>query len=705
MTQTSLPKQPARILRPLVFERRVQPSFVGQTIIAVLLWLTTWLALSSLDRPGGGVEVAMEAQIPHVTHARLYYDAGRGINPPDSVVAWVRPGRNTLRFDLPPGDFGLFRLDPAPGPFGAHIDSISVRSSRHDQARPIALAQVRVGAQIADLRLVENRLNIVPAAGATQPQLLIEPETRIVVPEPPRSSLILAASAGGILLLLLAVWHGLLAAVWSWSTGVALGVLVAFLLAWSMAWGSPFFGAVHPDEIAHIWSFQYYLDHLLPAAVDDPVLVRSISVYGFSYLFELDVVYAIAARTAGAFTSWFANDTATARCFNLALLFGLGCMALRNQRHALCLAVILLSPQIWYVFSYFNADAFPLTLSLVAASLVADEDSSLSRYIDGRQRLGIGVLVVGLAVGLLLISKRNYLPLVPILGLWLAVRHLDLGWRAVAAVLAGLFVLGSAVHLQALPGWPGSGRSAFLATAGGLLLIGTTTIVVRRWWRLPEPRAVLVRLATVFTVAIVVAAPRVLYDLALNGTPGQKAATLEQIAEIHAGHGFKPSQLDQDFAYFGRAVAQRGFTLHQVLFSPYHWVQNSLNSSYGVYGYFVAFSPQWLLRWLQLLTLAVAIVAGTGLLAWNRSKAGPMLLLVIGGAALIAVNSILHSWTFDHQAQGRYLFPGFTLLALMLGTAGKHVQCRLVAGLIAIAFLFACISYTGTGLPALTVSP
>lgn len=704
MTPHDTPGRPARTLRPMVYEQRHLPPRWAHAVIAFLAWLTILMVLNQIPRPAGSLEVGIETQIPHITHARLYFDAGRGINAQDSVHTWVRPGRNILRFDLPPGEFRLFRLDPAPGPYTAHIDSIAIRPSRQEGPQAIPLAQVRIGEQIADLRHRDNRLIVIPVATASHPQLLIDPGEHIVIQPQPRSALVPIAEATGIVLLLLAIWFGLLAPVWTWSTGITLGILAVFLLAGAMAFGSTPFAAVHPDENAHVWAFQYYLDRLLPVAVDHPALVRSISVYGFSYLFELDVVYALAARTAGALTSWFASDMAAARCFNLALLLGLGCMALRNPRHALCLGVVLLSPQVWYVFSYFNADAFPLTLSLVAACLISHEESGLNRYIDGRQRLGIGVMIVALAIGLLLVSKRNYLPLVPVFGLWLAVRHLDLGWRAVALVLAALLLLGSAIHLNALPGWPGSGRAATLAGIGALLLGGTVFLVVRRWWRTPGARPIFMRLATVFALAVAVAAPRLLFDIALNGPPGQKAATLEHIAEVHAGHGFKPSQLGEDFAYAGRAVAQRGHSLNEVLFEPHHWVRHSLASAYGVYGYFVAFTPAWLINCLKALSLLLFMVATRALFAWRRDRAGPMVLLAVGGTLLVAINSILHSWTFDHQAQGRYLFPAFVLLALMLGTAGKHVPARLTAAIFAAAFVFGCTSFLGTALPAMTGS-
>src|SRR5690606_11823115 len=118
-------------------------------------------------------------------------------------------------------------------------------------------------------------------------------------------------------------------------------------------------------------------------------------------------------------STWFGSELHAARCFNLTLLLVLACMAWRRSRWAICLLPLLLSPQIWYVFAYFNADALPLFLAFVAACIAADEDSGLNRFCDTRERLGASTWIFIAVLGLLLVSKRNYLPLVPILGLWL----------------------------------------------------------------------------------------------------------------------------------------------------------------------------------------------------------------------------------------------------------------------------------------------
>ena len=43
---------------------------------------------------------------------------------------------------------------------------------------------------------------------------------------------------------------------------------------------------------------------------------------------------------------------------------------------------MLLAPQIWYIFSYFNGDAFPLFLATLIGYQTAVPDSLFNRYLD-----------------------------------------------------------------------------------------------------------------------------------------------------------------------------------------------------------------------------------------------------------------------------------------------------------------------------------
>ncbi len=118
----------------------------------------------------------------------------------------------------------------------------------------------------------------------------------------------------------------------------------------------------------------------------------------------------------------------------------------RARRFAPALGFLLLTPQVWYVFSYINGDALPFALLTVLLIELGCPDSSVRRFLKGAQaRPTPAVLVVGALLGLLAISKRNYLVSFVFLGwviLWL--RSEVRSWRRVA-------VLTSITALIALP--------------------------------------------------------------------------------------------------------------------------------------------------------------------------------------------------------------------------------------------------------------
>jgi hypothetical protein len=104
----------------------------------------------------------------------------------------------------------------------------------------------------------------------------------------------------------------------------------------------------------------------------------------------------------------------------------------RARRFAPALGFLLLTPQVWYVFSYINGDALPFALLTVLLIELGCPDSSVRRFLKGAQaRPTPAVLVVGALLGLLAISKRNYLVSFVFLGwviLWLRAKFAAGGW-------------------------------------------------------------------------------------------------------------------------------------------------------------------------------------------------------------------------------------------------------------------------------------
>ncbi|HET9653007.1 MAG TPA: hypothetical protein VFP36_12480, partial [Usitatibacter sp.] len=468
--------------------------------------------------------------------------------------------------------------------------------------------------------------------------------------------------------------------------------------------------SVSPDEFSHVEAARYYLDRWLPAKVGDPATLASYSAYGASYLNEMDVVYLLAAKFTAALAFTGLDDVLRLRLFNVALLALCGLLALRSRVGRIAVLPLLCTPQAWYVFGYFNADA----LGLVAATLLATavvtwldrsaEHPTLLQEAGARWAVALGILLA-----LCLLSKRTFYPFVPFVAAYALWR---LGYRTRSTFVLGalgLFTLAAWFYarppFESVPGLIASGGArAALAALAAFLLIAAGWMTYRDYDpRRRFPKALLVAAA----VAIALVVLRVGADMVVNGLPGEKARALSALAERIARPDFRPAVLGTQASYFGMALAGRGVPLGEMLFGQYAWVSTMAASFFGVYGYMsiVAVSA---LYWTQYAFAAVLLAA----IAWacvpDRVSRG---VLLLGAVAIVLTLELAlgHSWVIDLQPQGRYAFAILPVVSLLLleaqrrrdaGAAGSALMAA--HGAIVALWLLALASFAFIALPNVT---
>ena len=140
--------------------------------------------------------------------------------------------------------------------------------------------------------------------------------------------------------------------------------IVALLIV-SLSWQADY--NIHPDENAHIEAVHYYSHYWDPPVVGD---TRSLETYqepwAISRLDDLGISYFFAGKFENLVQLFFSDTTFSARAFNT-FLFILLFSYSRQKRLVLFLAPLLCTPQIWYLYSYANRDAFALFISLLLA--------------------------------------------------------------------------------------------------------------------------------------------------------------------------------------------------------------------------------------------------------------------------------------------------------------------------------------------------
>ncbi|WP_243438418.1 hypothetical protein [Fundidesulfovibrio soli] len=418
----------------------------------------------------------------------------------------------------------------------------------------------------------------------------------------------------------------------------------------------------HPDEKDHVGAGRYYMEYWDPPKVGDERARGAYSNYGVSYLNQLDAVYFFAGKFASVVKPLAGKDYLALRLFNVCLLGWLMLLFWRlSPPYRVSFLPLFISPQIWYIFSYFNGDALPLALSFLAVFLacrlleqtdalsglssgtfedVVASHATMMNVTGGSPGSGVrmGTLVkLGLVLGLLTVSKQNYYVFLAFFLCFWAVavsvaRRPALGLRQAALVLA------------------------LLAGVLGLRL-GVDAWVVGHQ------------------------APDAVY----------------KAAEQLAAEDFKPSKQAEGKGFWGMNMRAQGLTF-QEMFTKWNWHIWTQRTSFGVYGYMKIYAPLLFYRyitWMLYALLAAALLpvllarpavpepgrasreSGLTVIPTPDALAGPatgrlyrwalagMFLLF---AALTVAQSFWHSWTADFQAQGRYFFP-------ILGMLGSLLAC------------------------------
>lgn len=402
----------------------------------------------------------------------------------------------------------------------------------------------------------------------------------------------------------------------------------------------------YPDEYLHVEAARYYIQHWLPPSLGSEWVAPSVSHYGYTYLAESDLGYLFAGKFAFWARSLLPDVFSTLRLFNVALLGILLVWAARAFRGA-PIWIFFVTPQLWYVFSGYNTEGWAMFVALLVTGQVAAQHSSLQHYLAAPKfRNAIGSLLVPLLlVCLLALTKKNFFALVFLFFSFWLTWHL-LTQRRGAPFLTSL--------TKILP----------------LLLI---PLILR------------------FGVQS--------YQSAVNDhdLPG----AIQQTAERHAYPAFKPSVATQgDVIFGGLRMKERGVTVPDLLFRE-RWLAMTGASFVGVYGWMTFYSPTTV--YLLLGIGWVTLIAGVFVMTVTKPPKLQRVFHAIawGHFPLLLALSIYHSWVYDFQAQGRYLFPFLPILFYLLNAVNPATS-RILRTTVWAVFVVSVYGFVFAGLRPLT---
>jgi len=449
-----------------------------------------------------------------------------------------------------------------------------------------------------------------------------------------------------------------------------------------------------PDEYQHRAAARYYIDHWLPPKAGEAATLDTYSNYGLSYLNETDFPYLFAGKFAALLAPVVSNHDLAFRLFDVLLLGILAAFCGMRPAAFLIFSPLLLSPQIWYIFSYFNGDAFALFLAMLIAYQVAAPGSLFNANLDspGLRRNISGAVVLGLLIGLLALSKKNYLSFLAFVPVAVALARL--GWQS-AVLLAAAAIAAGGVYLK----WAEVPLvQLWLAAAGGaaLVLLAILAGPSTRRMRLNA----LFKCAIVCVVAAAVIVPRVWWDVVRYGSDEQKWAAIVQLQEKLAQPVYKPSRIysEKHDGYYGIGLRDRGLALRDLFRPPWDWHTKTFTTATGQYGW-IEYRAQWpyylmmAAGYLALLAVYVQAVAHSREVA---AALGSLFVTIFAGLTIAA--AIYHSWVNDFQAQGRYLFPIVAMLGIGLQSVRDKTQRQVVTCIVAACFALGAWSFIVIGL-------
>ncbi len=465
----------------------------------------------------------------------------------------------------------------------------------------------------------------------------VDPQLKLMLPKMKRQIPWLLVLEHGLGILGLAI--GCLVVSRIFSGGLEfIPILAVFVFALIIVMASISAFNTHPDESVHVAAGSYYITHNLPPKVGDPAFANTYSVYGVSRLNSGEIYYLLAGKFLRLISPLHLQAYMGMRTFNV-LLFFILLLASSKVGFRPFLLPLLISPQIWYLFSYADSEVLSLSLTLLGAWQLAAHNSPLNRLLrdEPEKFIWLTPLHIGLLLGLLLLQKQNFYFLYVFFFCYFF-------WRLWLAP----------------PTWSKRTIVRFIAIIliGGLFfsIVKTTDAWVNDF----------------------------------------KKGELELAArEQYAEQMYKPStELAKKHPYL--QLRDRGKTLRQML-NIDRWGENSFRTAFGVYGYTQYSAPFAYYDYVRFVGMLLILVLAITLL--RAGLPGLSLLgLAIAWSLFFLAGLIHHAWTVDFQAQGRYLLPMVPMFAMLYYHCQRILSKPFFYSLFFLLFLLSVYNFVFIGL-------
>lgn len=589
--------------------------------------------------------------------AELYYDKGFGLSEEDMVSAHVH-GDDLFHeyiFKIP-RNISHLRFDPFMTAGMVVIKKVEITDRFGNVLKSFSPYQLSPSWEIKKFELLNEGVKVTTEDKALDPQININIDEAWIQNTHPRAFLFVMTT----LIEWSLIFVLLMLSIYIWKRHrekidhffiegsffqeklplVYLGCSLGLILAMAVISGPD----VHPDEIGHEHAASYYSDSWLPPSIDDPRMVKTISGFGVSYLFRVDIVYFLSGKVAVLLSGLVNDNNLRLRLFNVLLFFVLILIVTRKIRSTpLFILALVLSSQVWYLFSYFNGDSFAFFIAVLIAMQLVYPDSLTNQYMNSVSlwdKVSGGVLF-GILVGMLLSSKLNYY-----------------------------------IYLVLI-----------------LIIVGWNIFFERDYANWRENRLQIKKWILVSCVALCIYLPPVVYDQYINDF--KKDEKISNFVDKHAVYQFKASTVMNapDDSYPGMSLKLKGVSWQELFLEKSYWRKLSFLSFFGVYGYMNLYADSNYYEMLSVFLLGMILFIYFYAAYTITPKDCIVLCMVLMFLLLAIGQSTYVSWAADFEPQGRYLFPIIPILLLGLSRLPVVFQKRMIPCFSLILFMFNLTSF------------
>ena len=200
------------------------------------------------------------------------------------------------------------------------------------------------------------------------------------------------------------------------------GILAAVLLCFYIGGRSPFW--LNPDEYEVRAAVRYYETNWMPPDIRSDEISDAFAVYGTSRHSEFNTFY----FWAGKIGQFFKDAALQSRWLNMALFAVMAAIIVKYcRKYFALLFVLLLTPQLWYIYSYTTSDALDFFWGFLCIFQLMKEDSTLNQLLEGKtsRKQILGYILLSLLFVNLFWAKLSFYPILFFVFLILLIRLFD----------------------------------------------------------------------------------------------------------------------------------------------------------------------------------------------------------------------------------------------------------------------------------------